>query len=70
VEDWENGRCPVTGQTIPQDPEFTVVVRLGGRAYRYAVCCAHCAKDLARHPARYLRPDGRPRNERAADGHP
>lgn len=70
VEDWENGRCPVTGQTIPQDPEFTVVVRMGGKAFRYAVCCAHCVKDLKREPARYLHPDGRPKNERPAGPQP
>lgn len=64
VEDMENGRCPVTGQIIPQEPEFTVVVRLGGKALRYAVCCARCGKDLQKEPARYLHPDGRPRNAR------
>jgi len=62
--DWENGRCPVTGQQIPQEPEFTVVVHLGGKAWRFAVCCAHCVKELKRHPSRYLHPDGRPKNER------
>jgi RNA polymerase-binding transcription factor DksA len=67
VEEMENGRCPVSGQTIPQEPEFFAVARLGGRAYRYAVCCAACKQDLERKPSAYLHPDGRPKREDRRD---
>ncbi len=65
VEEMENGRCPVTGQVLPQEPECFVVVSMGGRARRYGVCCRHCVQELQRRPAKYLRRDGRPKNEKA-----
>lgn len=65
VEDMENGRCPVTGQGLPQEPEFFVEVPVGGRIRRYGVCCAHCVDALKGAPERFLHPDGRPRNVNA-----
>jgi len=65
VEEMENGRCPVTGQGLPQEPEFFAVVSWGGKARRYGVCCRHCLKELQCRPAKYLRRDGRPKNEKA-----
>ena len=64
-EEMENGRCPVTGQGLPQEPEYFAVAAMGGTARRYAVCCRHCVQELQRRPGKYLRRDGRPKNEKA-----
>jgi hypothetical protein len=52
-----NTLCPVMGGKVTEKSP-TVVVK--GQAYR--LCCGGCDKKLQADPARYLAPDGTPKN--------